>query len=132
MSVSLGHSFRQADLLQRALTHPSARTATGPDGDNQQLEFLGDAVLQAALSDLLMEHFPKAPEGDLTAMRASLATATPSLNSARNSASPPSSRSAPMPRATKSTNPPAPSPMPGKPSSAPFFSMPATTPPASG
>ena len=73
MSVSLGHSFRQADLLQRALTHPSARTATSPDGDNQQLEFLGDAVLQAALSDLLMEHFPHAPEGDLTAMRASLA-----------------------------------------------------------
>ena len=73
MSFPLGHSFQKSELLRRALTHPSARTATGPEGDNQQLEFLGDAVLQAALSDLLMEHFPQSPEGDLTAMRASLA-----------------------------------------------------------
>lgn len=73
MSFPLGHSFQKTDLLRRALTHPSARTANGPEGDNQQLEFLGDAVLQAALSDLLMEYFPQSPEGDLTAMRASLA-----------------------------------------------------------
>ena len=73
MSLSLGHPFRKADLPQRALTHPSARTGAGPDGDNQQLEFLGDAVLQATLSDLLVGQFPRAPEGDLTAMRASLA-----------------------------------------------------------
>ena len=73
MSHSLGHSFKNSELLQRALTHPSARTGSGPEGDNQQLEFLGDAVLQASLSDLLMEQFPKSPEGDLTAMRASLA-----------------------------------------------------------
>ncbi|NBU69283.1 MAG: ribonuclease III family protein, partial [Verrucomicrobia bacterium] len=73
MSLPLSHPFRKADLLQRALTHPSARTGAGPDGDNQQLEFLGDAVLQATLSDLLVEQFPRAPEGDLTAMRASLA-----------------------------------------------------------
>ena len=73
MNFPLGHSFQKSELLRRALTHPSARTAAGPEGDNQQLEFLGDAVLQAALSDLLMEHFPQSPEGDLTAMRASLA-----------------------------------------------------------
>ena len=73
MSFPLSHSFQKSELLRRALTHPSARTAAGPEGDNQQLEFLGDAVLQAALSDLLIEHFPQSPEGDLTAMRASLA-----------------------------------------------------------
>jgi len=55
------------------MTHPSARTAPGPTGDNQQLEFLGDAILQASLSDLLIEKHPNSSEGELTAMRASLA-----------------------------------------------------------
>jgi ribonuclease-3 len=70
---SLGHSFQNSDLLARALTHPSARTAPGTTGDNQQLEFLGDAILQAALSDLLVANHPASSEGELTAMRASLA-----------------------------------------------------------
>ena len=70
---SLGHSFKNSELLARALTHPSARTAPGTSGDNQQLEFLGDAILQAALSDLLIETHPASSEGELTAMRASLA-----------------------------------------------------------
>ncbi|MCX6935892.1 MAG: ribonuclease III [Verrucomicrobia bacterium] len=70
---SLGHSFKNGDLLSRALTHSSARTAPGPSGDNQQLEFLGDAILQAALSDLLIKKHPTSHEGELTAMRASLA-----------------------------------------------------------
>ncbi|NBR71238.1 MAG: ribonuclease III [Verrucomicrobia bacterium] len=70
---SLGHSFQNPDLLARALTHPSARTAPGATGDNQQLEFLGDAILQAALSDLLVATHPASSEGELTAMRASLA-----------------------------------------------------------
>jgi len=73
MSDRFGHIFKNGDLLTRALTHSSARTGPGPSGDNQQLEFLGDAVLQAALSDLLIEKHPAAPEGELTAMRASLA-----------------------------------------------------------
>jgi len=68
-----GHSFKNPELLARAMTHPSARTAPGPTGDNQQLEFLGDAILQAALSDLLIEKHPTSSEGELTAMRASLA-----------------------------------------------------------
>jgi ribonuclease-3 len=70
---SLGHTFRNPELLARALTHPSARTAPGTQGDNQQLEFLGDAILQAALSDLLIATHPTSSEGELTAMRASLA-----------------------------------------------------------
>jgi ribonuclease-3 len=70
---SLGHSFKNSELLARALTHPSARTAPGTSGDNQQLEFLGDAILQAALSDLLIATHPASSEGELTAMRASLA-----------------------------------------------------------
>ena len=69
---SLGHTFRNAELLARALTHPSARTAPGTQGDNQQLEFLGDAILQAALSDLLIATHPTSSEGELTAMRREL------------------------------------------------------------
>ncbi len=70
---TLGHTFKNTELLSRALTHPSARTSPGTSGDNQQLEFLGDAILQAALSDLLITTHPAATEGELTAMRASLA-----------------------------------------------------------
>jgi ribonuclease-3 len=69
----LGYSFRTTSLLDMALTHPSAvkeGKSTGPD--NQRLEYLGDAVLQLAVSQLLMESFPEAGEGDLSFLRAEL------------------------------------------------------------
>lgn len=59
--------FTDAALLQRALTHKSF----GAD-HNERLEFLGDAVLAAAISGLLYARFPEAPEGDLTRVRAHL------------------------------------------------------------
>ena len=45
---ALGYQFKNPALLRRALTHPSM----GPE-DNQRLEFLGDAVLQYIMSDIL-------------------------------------------------------------------------------
>jgi ribonuclease-3 len=48
----MGHRFRQAALLQRALTHRSF----GAD-HNERLEFLGDAVLSLAVSSLLYDRF---------------------------------------------------------------------------
>ncbi|MBX3606787.1 MAG: ribonuclease III [Piscinibacter sp.] len=63
----LGHIFRQADLLERALTHRSF----GAD-HNERLEFLGDAVLSLAVSGLLFERFAGSDEGDLTRVRAHL------------------------------------------------------------
>lgn len=63
----LGYQFRDASLLRRALTHPSM----GPD-DNQRLEFLGDAVLQYIMSDILYMNHPKDREGKLTHQRALL------------------------------------------------------------
>jgi ribonuclease-3 len=63
----LGLRFNQQDLLQRALTHRSY----GAD-HNERLEFLGDAVLNLAVSDLLFGHFASSPEGDLTRVRAHL------------------------------------------------------------
>ena len=63
----LGHPFSSAALLQRALTHRSF----GAD-HNERLEFLGDAVLSVAVSELLFERFSGSDEGDLTRVRAHL------------------------------------------------------------
>jgi ribonuclease-3 len=63
----LGYRFVQPGLLGRALTHRSA----GAD-HNERLEFLGDAVLQTAVSALLYERFGGSDEGDLTRVRAHL------------------------------------------------------------
>lgn len=63
----LGHRFSQPELLARALTHRSFGAA-----HNERLEFLGDAVLNLAVSLLLFERFQQSNEGDLTRMRARL------------------------------------------------------------
>jgi len=63
----LGYRFVQQGLLTCALTHRSF----GSD-HNERLEFLGDAVLNLAVSDLLFGHFASSPEGDLTRVRAHL------------------------------------------------------------
>ncbi|UCF88739.1 MAG: ribonuclease III [bacterium] len=67
------YRFRSRELLIEAMTHPSAvkeGRRSGPD--NQRLEYLGDAVLQLAVSHLLMERFPEAGEGDLSFLRAEM------------------------------------------------------------
>lgn len=70
---ALGHEFRDRDLLERALTHPSvgegaARDARGrPFLDNQRLEFLGDRVLGLLVADRLLRDYPAADEGEMSA-----------------------------------------------------------------
>ena len=61
----LGHTFEGRELLARALTHASVRSAKPGRADNERLEFLGDRVLGLAVAELLSETFPKASEGDL-------------------------------------------------------------------
>ena len=69
----LGYVFRDAALLQLALTHPSVAHEQGsPVQTNQRLEFLGDAVLQLVLTRELYEKFPGFDEGPLTKARAKL------------------------------------------------------------
>jgi ribonuclease III len=63
----LGHRFANPALLQRALTHRSFGAE-----HNERLEFLGDAVLALAVSELLFERFSGSDEGDLTRVRAHL------------------------------------------------------------
>ncbi len=64
---ALGYTFSRPELLHQALTHPSC----GPE-DNQRLEFLGDAVLQYLMSDILYATHPASQEGQLTHLRALL------------------------------------------------------------
>ena len=70
----LGVSFKNPNLLVEALTHRSYlnehREYTG--SHNERLEFLGDAVLELAVTDFLFKKFPANPEGELTAYRAAL------------------------------------------------------------
>ncbi len=66
----LGYSFRDSRLLTMALTHGSVGyEAQRAHADNQRLEFLGDAVLQLMVSELLYQTLPKADEGELTKLR---------------------------------------------------------------
>jgi len=70
---TLAYTFTRPDLLEAALTHPSA--AIGTDVHYERLEFLGDAVLDLAIADLLMRQFPAAKEGPLSKLRASIVNA---------------------------------------------------------
>jgi ribonuclease III len=64
------YKFRNSLLLAEALTHPSlAYESQRPHFDNQRLEFLGDAVLQLAVTEALFKLFPDATEGHLTKLR---------------------------------------------------------------
>ena len=70
---ALGHRFSELSLLTLALTHPSyANEQLAPEGDYERLEFLGDSVLQLAVSERLMAEFPEAPEGFLSRVRSHL------------------------------------------------------------
>ena len=68
LSETLGYSFKNTDLLEQALTH---RSFEGSD-NNERLEFLGDAVLSFTIAEALFRKFPKATEGELTRLRATL------------------------------------------------------------
>jgi ribonuclease-3 len=73
LQARLGYTFRDAALLRAALTHPSVAIDRAFQGThNQRLEFLGDAVLQLALTRELYERFPTFEEGPLTKARAKL------------------------------------------------------------
>ena len=90
---ALGHRFRRRELFQQALTHSSfareaesqapAGTAGDVPGDNEQLEFLGDAVLSFVISHELFQRFPEYAEGDLSKLRAHIVSARALVHPAR-------------------------------------------------
>ena len=70
LEKALGHNFHDRELLERALTHKSKVYEKSAEGhtaaDNEQLEFLGDAILGFAVSESLVRRFPSFPEGRLS------------------------------------------------------------------
>ena len=70
----LGVSFNNCSLLTQAFVH-SSYLNENPDfglASNERLEFLGDAVLDFVVAELVYKEFPDLPEGELTGIRASL------------------------------------------------------------
>ncbi len=67
-----GIKFNNENLLEDAFTHSSYANEHPGRKDYEKLEFLGDAVLQLAVSDYLYRHFPRLNEGELTRMRSNI------------------------------------------------------------
>lgn len=66
-SSALGHAFANPALLAQALTHRSAGQY-----NNERLEFLGDALVNLIVAELIFEQHPRADEGEMTRLRAAL------------------------------------------------------------
>lgn len=85
VQANLNYQFRDSALLELALTHPSyahehpeeaVDQSSGVCGDNQRLEFLGDAVLDFLVAAWLYRTYRDFPEGPLTRLRATLVRTT--------------------------------------------------------
>lgn len=72
----IGYEFRDAALLKQALTTPACRMDHPEGGDNQRLEFLGDAVFGLLSADAVYSTFPDEAEGSLTVRRTHLVSGT--------------------------------------------------------
>ena len=72
LSEQIGYTFQNPELLRNALTHSSYTNEKGHSGfkDNERLEFLGDAVFDAVISEYLYEKLEDVEEGKLTKLRA--------------------------------------------------------------
>ncbi|MFH1079948.1 MAG: ribonuclease III [Pseudomonadota bacterium] len=82
----LPYRFRDDSLLDTALTHRSYVNENPSEmrRDNERLEFLGDAVLDLCISDLLMKNFPDYQEGLLSQVRASIVNEQPLAEMAKS------------------------------------------------
>jgi ribonuclease-3 len=72
----LGHTFHDKDLVQRALTHPSAVEGRNPEAYYERLEFLGDSIVGFLIAEELYARFPSMDEGGLTRIRVSVVSRT--------------------------------------------------------
>ena len=97
LESALEYHFSDRELLRQALTHSSlahemetrsaangSESGANPAKDNEQFEFLGDAVLGLVTSELLFQRFPGCHEGQLSKMRAHLVSARHLVKVARN------------------------------------------------
>lgn len=72
LETGLEYSFRQPGLLRLALTHRSVSSEDPARNNNERLEFLGDAVLQLVVTDLLYDSYPRLAEGQMAKVRAAV------------------------------------------------------------
>ena len=74
LEQKLGVIFKNKNLLKEALTHRSYlnENPSWPLPHNERLEFLGDAVLELAVTEILFSRYPASPEGELTSIRSAL------------------------------------------------------------
>lgn len=74
LESTLGYKFNNLELLKESITHKSFSNEhfTQKFNHNERLEFLGDAVLELVITDLIMARFPSYSEGDLSRLRASI------------------------------------------------------------
>lgn len=72
LEEELGHTFGDPALLRLALTHRSVSSEDPSRNDNERLEFLGDAVLQLVVTDLLYGSYPQLAEGQMAKVRAAV------------------------------------------------------------
>src|SRR5580693_4014869 len=79
LETALGYSFQRREVIEQALTHSSqareqeSQQTAGSKctvNDNEQLEFLGDAILALVTSEELFQRFPQFREGELSKLRA--------------------------------------------------------------
>ena len=69
LEVKIGYQFKDSGQLRLALTHPSCDL---PSGDNQRLEFLGDAVLDLVIAEALYTNYDNINEGTMDRLRANI------------------------------------------------------------
>jgi ribonuclease-3 len=79
----IGYTFTDLSRLRLALTHRSVTNETSEIEHNERFEFLGDAIVDFVLSDLLFVAYPNASEGELSRLRASAVNQTALAEKAR-------------------------------------------------
>ena len=74
LEKAISYEFKDKDLLKESLTHRSYLNENPKWGlpNNERLEFLGDAVLELAVTEELYKRFPEYQEGKMTGIRAAL------------------------------------------------------------
>jgi len=82
----IGVNFKDKNLLRQAFTHRSYLNENPSLGleQNERLEFLGDAVLEMAITEYLYKKYPQKTEGEMTALRAALVNAVALSEAANN------------------------------------------------
>jgi ribonuclease-3 len=76
LEQALGYEFKKPELIIEALTHRSHHHEFGDSRHNERLEFLGDAILDLCVTEIVMELSPETSEGVLSKLRSQLVSET--------------------------------------------------------